>query len=136
MLLAVTATPLAGIWFESLSGLSPNLAGLARSSLWLALPMPAANVLQSWYQGVILHNRRTRGIPEAVVIFMLTISIILWAGVSYGKITGLYIGLGAFSTGVFAQNLWLWFRSRPAMEVLNERDTSRTAPQKTTVSSD
>ncbi|MGD2158089.1 MAG: hypothetical protein PVG14_09835 [Anaerolineales bacterium] len=136
MLLVFTATPLADVWFESFSGLSPKLASLARSSLWLALPMPAANVLQSWYQGVILHNRRTRGIPEAVVIFMVTISIILWAGVVWGKIAGLYIGLGAFSTGVFAQNIWLWFRSRPAMEVLNERDTRRTASKKTTVSSD
>jgi hypothetical protein len=98
--------------------------------------MPAANVLQSWFQGSILHNRRTRGIPEAVVIFMVTISLILWAGVVWGQITGLYVGLGAFSVGAIAQSLWLWFRSRPAMKVLNDRDAGMAASQKTTVASD
>jgi hypothetical protein len=60
LLLLFAATPLSWIWFRDISGLSPELARLAVIGVWLALPMPGLNVLQSWYQGAILHSRRTR----------------------------------------------------------------------------
>ena len=63
-LLLVTATPISTWWFVSFSALPPELAELARTSLWLALPLPVMSVLQSWYQGSLLHGRRTRGVTE------------------------------------------------------------------------
>jgi hypothetical protein len=129
LLLVIVATPLAPFWFGRVSGLSPQLATLARQALWLAIPIPAFNVLQSWYQGAIVHSRRTRGITEAVAIFLLTNSAILWAGVRWGEVIGLYVGMAAFSAGGLAQTLWLWYRSRPAMRAVEADDASTTLLQ-------
>ena len=122
LLLIITATPLADIWFRQLQGLSPRLADLALAGMWIALPMPGLNVIQSWFQGVILHGQRTRGITEAVVVFLVTAGVILWGGVIWGAITGLFVGLAAFDIAMLAQTLLLWHRSRPALRAAAERD--------------
>ena len=122
ILLLVTITPLAEFWFSKVSALSPKLTEMALKGLWIAIPMPALSTLQSWYQGSILHSKNTRGIPEAVIIFLITVVGILTYGVINGKILGLYIGLTAFVAGMFVQTIWLWVRSRPAMLEVNRRD--------------
>ncbi|HID89232.1 MAG TPA: hypothetical protein EYH27_01935 [Anaerolineales bacterium] len=119
LLLLVAATPLSSLWFGRVSALSPRLAALASHGLWLALPLPGLNVLQSWYQGAIVHSRRTRGITEAVLVFLLTTSAILWAGAACKRVPGLYVGLMAFAVGRTLQTAWLWYRSRPAMRRLS-----------------
>jgi hypothetical protein len=112
VLLLMVATPLSHLWFQQLSGLSPALADLARAGLWFALPIPALSVYQSWYQGAILHSRRTRAITEAVVIYLITIGIMLWFGVQRGLWTGLFVGLAAMAISMTLQTAWLWWRSR------------------------
>jgi hypothetical protein len=116
------ATPLAHFWFAQFSGLSPVLAGLAVVGIWIALPIPALTVLQSWYQGIILQSHQTRGITEAVIIFLVTSSALLGAGVWWGGITGLFVGLAAFVAANLTQTAWLWFRSRLAEQAVRERD--------------
>lgn len=110
--LVLTATPLADVWMVQLSALAPPLAHLARQSLWLALPLPALSVLQSWYQGKILHHRRTQGITESVVVYLLVDAGLLGLGVLAGSLAGMYVGLGALTLGTLAQTAWLWWRSR------------------------
>ena len=84
-LVVMAVTPLSTFWFGTLSALSPPLVAMAQLSLWLALPLPVFAVLQSWYQGAILHGRRTRGVTEAVVIY-LTVSAVLYpVGVVLGE---------------------------------------------------
>ncbi len=122
LLLCVAATPLAQFWFLDVSALAPDLAGMASTALWFTIPMPALTVMQNWYQGSILHGRRTRGITEAIVISLLTSGGILLAGVVWGQVAGLYIGGIAFTTGALMQTLWLWWRSRPAMRAVRTRD--------------
>jgi hypothetical protein len=122
IMLLVAATPLSQLWFEQFSGLSPALANLAVLGMWIALPLPAFTVLQSWYQGIILHSRKTNSITEAVIVFLVTCSGLLWSGVFWGGITGLYIGLAAFVAANLTQTGWLWFRSRSAEKQVNERD--------------
>jgi len=89
LLLIIAATPLATFWFGRVSALNPRLVTLACMGLWVALPLPGLNVLQSWYQGAIVHSRRTRGITEAVVIYLFVSGTILWAGAAWGRMTGL-----------------------------------------------
>ena len=122
ILLVVASTPLALLWFSKVSALSPDLTDLALHGIWFAVPMPALAALQSWYQGAILHSKQTRGIPEAVLLFLITVTGILTLGVLNGKIIGLYIGLVAYVIGMIVQTFWLWVRSRPAMRSLRQRD--------------
>lgn len=124
LLLIVVATPLALVWFETVSGLRTDLAVLSRRGLWLAVLMPAVAVLQSWYQGLIVHSRRTRGITEAVVIYLLSSGAVLFGGVLWGRVAGLYVGLTAVSLGRILQTVWLWYRSRSVMECMERRDGS------------
>lgn len=121
-LLVLVATPLSTIWFETISALNPNLASLARNGLWIGLFLPAVTVYQSWFQGAILNGRRTRGITEAVVIFLVSSGALLTAGVIWGQVTGLYIGLGVFFVSSAAQNVWLWYRGRPVINNIRARD--------------
>jgi hypothetical protein len=122
LLLVTVATPLADVWFGHVSALPPRLVLLATNGLWLSFLLPGLNVLQSWYQGAILHSRRTRGITEALLIFLVTSSTVLWGGVAWGQVPGLYVGAVAFVAGGLAQTMWLWFRSRPAVRAA-ERPT-------------
>jgi len=120
----IAATPLSRLWLENFSGLSPELATLARNGLWFGALLPGLNSLQSWYQGTLLNSGKTRGISEAVAIFLLGTGLVLVGGVIWGKIIGLYVGLGAFSFGMLIQTFWLWYRSRPVLSTLYKRDST------------
>jgi hypothetical protein len=115
-LLLVVSTPLSDFWFRQVSALPPSLADMARRGLWIAILMPIFSVLQSWFQGNILHSQKTRGISEAVVVFLITIGIVLGIGIAWNQITGLYVGLAAYVLGYGTQDVWLWLRSRPALK--------------------
>lgn len=121
-LLLFIATPLSTVWFERVSALSPELAAIADRGLLLTLPIPALSVLQSWFQGTILHGRHTRGITESVVIYLLSTVIFLGAGVAWGKTMGLFVGLAALTLSVLAQTVWLWQRSLPVQNEVKQRD--------------
>lgn len=112
----IAATPLSRLWFEKVAALSPELAAMARIGFWVGLPMPALTALQSWFQGVILHSQRTRGITESVVIFLAVSAIVLIGGIAWGKIAGLYVGLAGLMFATLAQTAWLWWRARPALK--------------------
>lgn len=118
LLLLIAGTPLASLWFEQVSGLKPHLAILSQRGLWIALLVPGMEALQSWYQGVIVHSRRTRAITEAVAIYLATNGAILLGGVLWGGMTGLFVGLAAITAGRLAQTTWLWHRSRAALETM------------------
>ncbi len=122
IILLIAATPLSKLWLQDLSALSPELTILARNGLWIGFLLPGLNALQSWFQGVLLNSGKTRGISEAVVVFLFFTGAVLLFGVLWGQMTGLYIGLLAFSAGMLFQTLWLFFRSRAMMAKLVARD--------------
>ena len=122
LLVAVSVTPVAMFWFENLTGLRPELARFSHRGLWYALFMPGVFVLQSWYQGLIVHSRRTRGVSEAVLTYILASGALLLFGVLWDRVPGLYVAMAALSLGRLAQTVWLWYRSRPAVEGVDARD--------------
>lgn len=122
LLVLVTATPLSGWWFGKIQGINPELTKLAQSAMWLAIPMPGLNVLQSWYQGSILYGRRTRAVTESVALFLTTACATFILGIIWGKLPGLYVGLFAFSLSMCAQTAWLWHRSLPVIKDIKYRD--------------
>jgi hypothetical protein len=124
-LLLVAGTPLAGFWLVRVSALAPPLAALARGALYLALLMPATSVFQSWFQGTIVHGRRTRPVTESVLIYLLTTALILGAGVRLGRLAGLYVGVFGIAAGNLAQVGWLAFRARPFIRAVEARDAAQ-----------
>ena len=126
-LLIIAATPLSGIWFGAVTGLTGRLVAMARNGLFFALLLPALSVAQSWNQGVVLHSRRTRCITEAVLIYLVVSVVILWIGVRAGRVSGIYFGLLAMSVAEVFRNGWLWWRSRRARAELCRRDGAHTA---------
>ncbi len=111
ILLLIAATPLARFWFGGVSALSADLVPLGAGVIWVALLMPAASVAQSYYQGRLVHLRRTRAITESVILYLLATFAVLGAGILSGRVTGIYVGQGAMLVGNMAQVVWLRFRS-------------------------
>ena len=120
--LIFAVTPLANFWFGTVSGLPADLAAMAKIGFWIGLPLPLLNVLQSWYQGAVLVSKKTRGIPESVALFLIMVTLVLGAGVVWGKVPGLYVGMVAFGLANLAQTIWLWVRSREIMKDITQRD--------------
>ena len=120
----LVTTPLANIWFTRMMALDPQLAQMAQLGAWFAIPLPAMAVLQSWFQGSILHGRRTGAITEAVVIYLLFNVVTLVVGIVWGKPTGIYIGLGSLVISSLIQTFWLWLRSRSTRVKMHALDAS------------
>jgi hypothetical protein len=115
LILGVVATPLVRLWLRELSALPPALVDLSRPAMWLVIPMPLLLPLQSYFQGALVNSRRTRGVTEAIVVFLVVTAIVLVGGVMIGGIPGLHVGLAAFTLATAAQTGWLWVRSRPVL---------------------
>lgn len=112
MILVLSLPPVCRVWFAGVSGLPPDLTERAVSALWIGIPIPAMRALQSWYQGQLLHARRTRGISEAVVVFAIVDALILVSGVRLAWAEGLHVALAGFSVARVAQTVWLAWRVR------------------------
>ncbi len=111
-LLVVAVTPLAGLWFGHVQHLAPDLEQLARLGLLLCIPMPAYQVLQSFYQGALVASRRTAPLTEAVVVYGVVATLMCGLGVALHPTTGLVWALISFVTAGCCQTAWLWLRSR------------------------
>lgn len=122
LLLLLTATPLAGLWFEHVAALPPSLLPLAQVAIWLVLPIPGFRVLQSWYQGVLMHSKRTRAITESVVLFLIGYGVFLMVGINLGSMVGLYVGVIAYTLSDGLRVVWLWFRARPSVQAVAARE--------------
>jgi len=111
LVLLFNVTPLSGFWFLRFTSFPLPLATLAQQSMWLALPLPALAAAQSWFQGIILHKRKTQAISEAVIIYLVITSLVFLAGIAWGKTTGLLVGVAGMSISSLVQVGWLWLRS-------------------------
>lgn len=128
LIVVLAGTPLASLWFEKVTALPPDLTEMAQRSLWLALPLPALTVFQSWFQGTMLNDRRTRGITESVAVYLLLTGLFLGFGVLWSGSAGIYVGLAAMSFASLGQTAWLWLRSRRAFANVLERDRQPVVP--------
>jgi hypothetical protein len=111
-LLLIAATPLSTIWFERVAALTPELSALASTALWFVVIFPAFSAWESFFQGELVHRGLTTCITQSVCLYLAGSSILLFVGVLYGQVTGLYVGLAAMGTGLAIQMWWLWTNSR------------------------
>jgi hypothetical protein len=115
---AVSFTPLAGVYFGKVTALSPELTALATKAVRMVVLMPGLGALQSWYQGVLVHSRRTRGITESVVVYLGANVVLLGLGIRFVHAPGVFVGLGAVVCSAVCQIAWLWRGSRQSLREL------------------
>lgn len=115
VLLACTATPLAGLWFARVSGLAPELAELAAGAAVLGVAWPFSQALQSWFQGSLVRARRTRAATEAMVVFFVVVASVLTLGVRATDWPGAPWAVLALSLASLSQTAWLAWRHHRAV---------------------
>jgi hypothetical protein len=112
VLLAGAGTPLGRAWFEHGAGLPSGLAALACLALVWLVPMGAVSVWQSYHQGILVHDHRTRAITESMVALLLGTGLVLFVGVTWNSVSGLHFAALGLTAGGLAQIAWLAHRSR------------------------
>ena len=122
LLLVAAATPLGGMWFRDVAALPAETRGIATLALWLLVLSPTFSALQSWYQGALVHSRRTHAITESVAALLVTTAIVLGTGVISQRQPGLYFAAAGLTLGIGTQVAWLSLRSRPAIAQVLARD--------------
>lgn len=103
-LAAVAFTPLADVWFVTISGLSRELADFALTPTRILVILPALSVLLSFQRAILMQSRVTRPITVATLIEVTTIAVLFaaggwwigWVGVTAAFVS--YVGGRALST--------------------------------------
>lgn len=128
LLLIMNITPFAQLWFTNIAALPAEMAPTASWALWVGLLLPGLAFIQSWYTGTLVNLRQTRGITESVAASLIVHGGILYLGVIWGQMPGIYVGIIGLVAGHFARTIWLWVRTRNAMGILRERERAHLAP--------
>lgn len=115
LLLLVALTPLGELWFGSLIELPEHLRPVALTALLCGVLMPGYSVLQSYYQGSLVQAHKTRGVTEAVVVYLLVACSLLLLGLYVNPIHGIYWTLISFNIAGILQTIWGARRARPVL---------------------
>lgn len=127
ILVLVAATPLAGIWFERVSGLAPELVAISQLAVAFAVLMPGYQALQSWYTGALVHQKRTNGITQSVVLYLIVAASLLWTGVALDRYTGIYVALTCLSVAGVLQTSLLGWRARVGLREIEASEAATAA---------
>ncbi|MCA8973903.1 MAG: hypothetical protein KDC98_04240 [Planctomycetes bacterium] len=113
VLLLLALTPIGAVWFGTVTGMSPELSALAGSALLVGVLMPGYAVAQNYHQGVLVQQRRTRPITEAVVLYLVVSCLCLVLGVEVlVDVPGIFTALGSFTIAGLLQTAWVAWRRR------------------------
>ncbi len=108
----IIVTPLSRLWFSVVANLSPGMVEIARLTLGLGVPLTFLSIYISYFQGIIVHKEKTGPVAEAVVLFLMILSVLLVTGLVTEAFKGVYVASAAFTVAHIAQVLWLLVRSR------------------------
>lgn len=108
----VAFTPLSGVYFVTISGLSPELAGIALTPTRVIVVLPALSVLLSMQRAILLESRQTHRITVASVIEVATVAAAFTA-LGWGlDLVGATAAFSAFLAGRVASNSYLFLGCR------------------------
>jgi hypothetical protein len=114
----VAFTPLSTVWFQGVSGLSPELAEFAVIPTRILTPLPALTVLLSFYRAILVQGKTTKPITGATAIEVGTIALLFsTVGFSLG-VPGVTAAFLAFLGGRLAGLAYL---TGPTRRVLADR---------------
>jgi progressive ankylosis protein len=100
-------TPLSRVWFQTISGLSPELAQFTHLPIRILVLMPLLSVLLSLQRALLVSSRHTQPITWASVIEVgMILAVLAWA-ILAGNWVGATAAAAAFMVGRFAANGYL-----------------------------
>ena len=103
----IVTTPLYGVWFESISGLTPELAAHARIPALVLIPLPGLAFWLSQQSAVMVLQRRTRTITVATALGLVGI-VALFPLLAWGLgWVGATAAFAAFLGGRIVSSLYL-----------------------------
>lgn len=121
--LIILTTSFSGLWFGTFNALDAALVSLALPAMWASITQAPVGVVNSFCQGILVHAHQTRGVTEAVGLFLLTCTLGLGIGIATQAVTGGALSAClAISTAQAVQLGWLLFRSRSARRKLGQPD--------------
>lgn len=100
----IVATPLAGLWFQTVSGLSAELYRFALLPSWILIPIPALSVLLSLQRALLMHARATGPITGATLAEIGGIALILSILILRFEVVGAVAAAIAFVGGRVTAN--------------------------------
>jgi hypothetical protein len=110
-------TPLAGLWYGSVSGLSPELARFALVPTRILVVIPALTVLLSWQRSLLVNARQTSPVTWATALEILVAVLVLAVSIHLLDAPGAVAAAVALVIGRVAANLSLV----PPLRRLGER---------------
>lgn len=111
----IVFTPLAVVWFETISGLEPELSRYAFTAARLTMPVAALSVLLSFERAILMKVRRTHPITVATGLEVIVIAGAFVAGAwGFGWI-GVTAAFAAFVAGRLVSTGYLAFPVRRAL---------------------
>lgn len=106
-LAAIGFTPLAHLWFETISGLTPDLTTFAITPTRILALLPVFSVLLSFQRALLMQGRVTRPITLATAIEVTGIVAVLMALIHGSPLVGVTAAAIAYVTGRFAGSAYL-----------------------------
>jgi hypothetical protein len=103
----IAFTPLAHVWFVTISGLRPDLAAFAIVPARILTPYPALSVLLSFQRGLLVQGRHTGPITGATATEVVGIAVAFVACSNGFGLVGVTAAMIAFVVGRTASNSYL-----------------------------
>jgi progressive ankylosis protein len=97
----VAFTPLAGVWFQGVSGLEPALADFAVIPTRLLAPLPIVAVVIAFQHALLVHGRTTRAVTVGTAVEVAGIALLF---VAFGWKLGM-VGVSAASLSLLGGRL-------------------------------
>lgn len=100
-------TPLGRVWFESVSGLSPEFAAFALAPTRILVLVPGLAVLLSFQRAVLVHAKRTMPVTAATAIEVVGIILVISVGIFVFDAVGVVAAAAALLLGRIGANVFL-----------------------------
>jgi hypothetical protein len=118
----VALTPLAHVYFVTISGLSDDLMRVALTPARIIVPLPALTVLLSLQRAILVEGRRTRHITAASAVEVGTIASV-FVFLAWGlDLVGATAAFAAFTCGRVLSNGYLFFGCRRILVRATSKD--------------
>lgn len=104
----IAFTPLAGVWFEQVSGLTRELAEFSIPPLMIMSVFPVLTSAEFFLRSILVNARKTRPITVAGGVEMGVVTGLLALGIMGFDLVGMHAAAGAMIGGVVVAVILIW----------------------------